>query len=73
MAKTAEEKFKEIGVYPDDYISSSAYFGAVKAAEDFAAQEVEAYKERLKAELYTQLPHAPGLRNDIELIIDVVK
>jgi hypothetical protein len=76
MTKTAEEILNQhLNRSITDGVSM--WDSVVNAANEYgdlrAAQEAEAYKERLKMELYTQLPHTPGLRKDIELIIDVVK
>lgn len=68
--KTAEEILREV------YSPSEPYGSAVVAMEDFAAQEVakevEAYKERLKAEIEKWDPKIWSVRKALT-IIDTTK
>ena len=69
MSKTAEEILREV------YSPSEPYSSAVIAMEDFAAQEVEAYKRRLIAEIRADVKNSGPtmLIGDIALLIDTVK
>lgn len=70
MAKTAEDILRKNGVnaFPNC---------AIGAMQEFAAQEVEAYRERLRTALFKRISETGGMehfsKSDIHEIIDTVK
>lgn len=70
MAKTAEEILAGC-IFMEDFVPEGSKTPVILAMEEFAAQEVEAYRERLKAEVRTL--STPSTRNLIIRLIDAVK
>jgi len=66
MAKTAEDWAKEMAYEP--YVKSCAL-----SYKEFAAQEVDAYKDRLKAAIDTKTTGHILNKREINEVIDAVK
>jgi len=71
MAKTAEEFVRESCHITDDTVISNIS-DAIGASEAFAAQEIEAFKTRLKAEVELRLGNSDEI-DPIHKLIDAVK
>ena len=73
MSKTADEILESVYSRTRFAYSIPDEKDTIEAMREFAAQEIDAYKERLKSVLFERFPNMIWLPKEVNSIIDTVK